>query len=28
MYILYRETQPTDPLIKALLTDQAQLNKK
>ncbi|BFG01693.1 DENN domain-containing protein Crag [Drosophila madeirensis] len=27
MYILYRETQPTSPLIKALLTDQAQLNK-
>jgi len=28
MYILYRETQPTSPLIKALLTDQAQLSKK
>ncbi|KAH8387922.1 hypothetical protein KR093_010337 [Drosophila rubida] len=27
MYILYRETQPTSPLIKALLTDQAQLSK-
>ncbi|XP_013113202.2 DENN domain-containing protein Crag isoform X1 [Stomoxys calcitrans] len=27
MYILYRQTQPTSPLIKALLTDQAQLNK-
>uniref|UniRef100_A0A6P4EWU8 DENN domain-containing protein 4C isoform X2 n=1 Tax=Drosophila rhopaloa TaxID=1041015 RepID=A0A6P4EWU8_DRORH len=27
MYILYRETQPTSPLIKALLTDQAQINK-
>ncbi|XP_017050308.1 DENN domain-containing protein Crag isoform X2 [Drosophila ficusphila] len=27
MYLLYRETQPTSPLIKALLTDQAQLNK-
>ncbi|XP_017086117.1 DENN domain-containing protein Crag isoform X2 [Drosophila eugracilis] len=27
MYILYRETQPTSPLMKALLTDQAQLNK-
>ncbi|KAH8373254.1 hypothetical protein KR009_008873 [Drosophila setifemur] len=27
MYILYRETQPASPLIKALLTDQAQLNK-
>ncbi|XP_023300743.2 DENN domain-containing protein Crag isoform X2 [Lucilia cuprina] len=27
MYILYRQTQPTSPLLKALLTDQAQLNK-
>ncbi|XP_052849229.1 DENN domain-containing protein Crag isoform X1 [Drosophila gunungcola] len=27
MYILYRETQPTSPLLKALLTDQAQINK-
>ncbi|EDW51344.1 GM21724 [Drosophila sechellia] len=27
MYLLYRETQPTSPLIKALLTDHAQLNK-
>ncbi|XP_064554916.1 DENN domain-containing protein Crag isoform X1 [Drosophila montana] len=26
MYILYRETQPASPLIKALLTDQAQLS--
>ncbi|XP_039500306.1 DENN domain-containing protein Crag isoform X1 [Drosophila santomea] len=26
MYLLYRETQPKSPLIKALLTDQAQLN--
>ncbi|XP_073833925.1 DENN domain-containing protein Crag isoform X2 [Musca autumnalis] len=27
MYILYRQTPTTSPLIKALLTDQAQLNK-
>ncbi|XP_017852786.1 DENN domain-containing protein Crag isoform X4 [Drosophila busckii] len=27
MYILYRETRPTSPLIKALLTEQAQLSK-
>ncbi|KRF94110.1 DENN domain-containing protein Crag isoform X2 [Drosophila mojavensis] len=26
MYILYRQTQPASPLIKALLTDQAQLS--
>ncbi|XP_037938686.1 DENN domain-containing protein Crag isoform X2 [Teleopsis dalmanni] len=27
MYILYNQNQPTSPLLKALLTDQAQLNK-
>lgn len=28
MYILYKQTQPASPLIKALLTEQKYLNKK